>query len=301
MAKLVSFGPKIAVVDIIARITKLDIFYAQKHKIIANYLGKHYINIIQKYQRIDEPFTIIEETNPIWVFWYQGFDQAPILVQQCLKSLKKNAGKHPVIELDRDNFMEYVEIPEYIIEKFNAGKISVTQFSDILRVSLLEKYGGCWSDATIYYDHWIDEDLQNLSWYSLKSNPQNRDSRYVSNYLWSSFFQICGKNCVVVKFVKEMFYAYWKEYDLPIDYFLQDNIISIGYQQIKSIKELVDKTPYNNPNVGWLSQNLNEKYTKNVYDTIIKNTALFKLNWRATLTLEKDTYGGELLLEKING
>lgn len=299
-AKLIVFGPKIVVMDIMARITKWKFFYVKKHKAIAEYIEGHYSNIIQRYQRIDEFCAPISETDPIWVFWYQGFDQAPVLVQQCLKSLKKNSGKHPVIELDQDNFMKYVEIPKYIMEKFYAGKISVTQFSDILRVSLLEKYGGCWSDATIYYDHWINEDLQKANWYSLKSNPQNRDPKYVSNYMWSSFFQMCGKNCVIVKFVKDMLYAYWKEYDLPIDYFLQDNIISIGYQQINAIKKLVDKTPYNNPYVRWLSQNLNVKYSKTVYDTIRKNTALFKLNRREKITLDKDTYGEKLLIEKIN-
>lgn len=297
--KLTQFGLKITTLDIVTRLVKTNLFYKEKHKAILKYLSERYKEIIQKYRTIDLFASNIQPTDPIWVFWYQGFDQAPILVQQCLKSLKKNAGKHPVIELDRENYMNYVKIPKYIMEKFNAGKISVTQFSDILRVSLLDKYGGCWSDATIYYDRWLDENVQNLSWYSLKSNPQNRDFRYVSNYMWSSFFQMCGKNCVIVKFVKEMLYAYWKEYDLPIDYFLQDNIIAIGYQQIDSIKKLIDETPYNNPNVAWLSQNLNDKYTKNVYDTIRKNTSLFKLNWRAKVTLSKDTYGEELLMDKI--
>lgn len=299
--KLKEFGFKITILDIVTRLIKINFFYKKKHKVILKYLADQYKKVVQKYDAIDQSMEKISPTDPIWVFWYQGFDQAPILVQQCLRSLKKNAGNHPVIELNQNNFMEYVEIPEYIIKKFDVGKISVTQFSDILRVSLLEKYGGCWSDATIYYDHWIHEDLQDLSWYSLKLSPKNKDPRYVSDYLWSAFFQICGKNSIVAQYMKDMFYSYWKEHDVMIDYFLIDYIIALGYQNINIIKQLIDATPYNNPNIGWLSRNLNENFEETVYDTIRKDTALFKLNWRAKVTLGKDTYGKKLLMDIIKG
>lgn len=296
-----NFGPKIALYDTARRVIKNEILYRKKHDLILKYLNNKYWHVIEKYKNINGNMSNIADNYPIWVFWYQGFNQAPALVQQCLESLKKNAGKHPVIELNRDNIRKYVKIPEYILEKVHAGKISITAFSDILRVSLLGKYGGCWSDATIYYDRWIDENLQKLSWYSLKRNPHNKDARYVSDYRWTSFFQICGKNSIIAQYTRDMLYSYWEEHDVLIDYLLIDYIIALGYQEIDAIKQLIDATPYSNPNIDWLSQNLNETYIETIYDTIRKNTALFKLNWRLKLTFDKDTYGKKLLIDMING
>lgn len=41
-----------------------------------------------------------------------------------------------IIVITKDNF------PNYIIEKFNKGNISIQQFSDIIRVYLMYNYGG---------------------------------------------------------------------------------------------------------------------------------------------------------------
>ena len=44
---------------------------------------------------------------------------------------------------------QYVDIPDYILQKYRAGKMTRTHFSDILRLHLLSRYGGVWIDSTI--------------------------------------------------------------------------------------------------------------------------------------------------------
>jgi hypothetical protein len=48
-----------------------------------------------------------------------------------------------------------------VIEKFEAGKMSITALSDILRVTLLAQYGGFWIDSTVFIsDHFPMEFIQ---------------------------------------------------------------------------------------------------------------------------------------------
>lgn len=87
-------------------------------------------------------------SNCIWVCWWQGLDQSPEIVKACVKSIKRNAGKHTVIILTEDNYRQYVDIPKWVEEKKNKGIITRTNYSDLLRLSLLAKHGGLWLDAT---------------------------------------------------------------------------------------------------------------------------------------------------------
>lgn len=44
---------------------------------------------------------------------------------------------------------QYVDIPDYILQKYKQGKMTRTHLSDIVRLLLLSKYGGVWIDSTI--------------------------------------------------------------------------------------------------------------------------------------------------------
>ena len=91
-----------------------------------------------------------ENNGNIWIFWWQGYDTAPLLVKKCIDSIIKNAGNHPVILITKENWKNYADIPDYIIEKVEKGIITLTHFSDILRMSLVSEHGGLWLDATIF-------------------------------------------------------------------------------------------------------------------------------------------------------
>ena len=80
----------------------------------------------------------------IWIFWAQGEEKAPFLVQNCIKSWKINNEDWDVRIIDKDYINNYVDIPhisENLPFRFSAN---------ILRLKLLEKFGGVWADATTY-------------------------------------------------------------------------------------------------------------------------------------------------------
>lgn len=94
----------------------------------------------------------------IFVYWDKGFKFAPDIVQKCLLSVKLNHKDWEIIELDNNNLNKYININEEI-KDFYKKEISIQAFSDIVRVFLLEKYGGFWLDATVFLKKPLDEIL----------------------------------------------------------------------------------------------------------------------------------------------
>ena len=90
--------------------------------------------------------------SSIWSLWWQDdkFENLPDVVKICYSSIKKFGGSHDFQILTQKNFRELVNLPDYILEKFNAGKITITHLSDIIRFYLLFNYGGLWLDSTVF-------------------------------------------------------------------------------------------------------------------------------------------------------
>lgn len=98
----------------------------------------------------------------IWAMWLQGVLNAPYIVQRCLKSWEEKNLSWQLIVLDEKNVSEYLDLND--ITKKNSDLISKQAFSDIVRINLLNKYGGVWVDATCLclkpLDDWIYSYLQ---------------------------------------------------------------------------------------------------------------------------------------------
>ena len=90
-----------------------------------------------------------EHPKVIWWCWLQGLEHAPKIVTACYNSLKKNVPEYEIKVVDAKNWNEYVELPDYIVMKWEKKQIPSALFSDILRLQLLIKYGGTWIDSTV--------------------------------------------------------------------------------------------------------------------------------------------------------
>lgn len=82
----------------------------------------------------------------IWMYWAQGWESAPPLVQLCRDSwIRKNPGWEVVL-LDDSNVRDYATIA---IAR-DGKNIPHAAYSDIIRMQLLAQHGGVWADATAY-------------------------------------------------------------------------------------------------------------------------------------------------------
>ena len=96
-------------------------------------------------------------SNKVWVCWFQGMDQAPELVKKCFESLQRNLTDREIILITSDNMCNYVQFPDFILDKWKNGKITHTHMTDLLRLELLIKYGGMWVDSTVFCTRKRDE------------------------------------------------------------------------------------------------------------------------------------------------
>eukprot|EP00798_Chlamydomonas_sp_ICE-L_P007708 gene7708-876_t len=95
----------------------------------------------------------------VWILWLQGWSEAPALCQEEAQSWKRLNPTWNVELVSAATLHHYVKIP-YIRNPDigNAAK------SDIIRLSLLDKHGGVWADASLMcwapLDDWVYEALR---------------------------------------------------------------------------------------------------------------------------------------------
>ncbi len=96
----------------------------------------------------------------IWTFWAQGWEAAPPLVQLCRDSWLVHNPTWEVRCLTQDDLETYVHFDYSIVGK----NISFTNYSNLLRVSILKEYGGVWADTTTLctkpLDSWLSAVMQ---------------------------------------------------------------------------------------------------------------------------------------------
>lgn len=269
-------------------------FQTKKDDYVLNYLKKIYGYIFSEYESRKYENTYISDTfnQPIWVCWLDGLEQAPMLVQKCVSSIRKNAGRHPVHVITQDNYNKYITLPDYIEIKAEKGLIGAAHFSDILRICLLAQYGGIWLDATIYCKQKIPEDYFEKEFFTCKSEPS--DVGCISKNQWTTFCLGGTKNCILFQILKKFFFQYWKNEDCAVDYLFFDDAIEVARECIPEINYLIESVPYNNTDRDRLILRFADPWKKGCVDDLFKgNTILFKLGYREKQFLNEFTSKGE--------
>ncbi len=257
-----------------------------KHKAILSYLEDNYSDIINKYRIIGSRTEHLTDDCPIWICWFQGEEQMPLLVKKCLETVRKNKERHTVNVITFDNYKKYVSIPQFIIDKVRRNEISLTHFSDIIRNNLLADHGGIWLDATIYLTCKLKG--WDLPFYTIKQNRPD-DHIYVSGYKWTGFCMGGVKGNPLNSFVKDFFNEYHKREKCLIDYFLIDYVIALGYKNILAIKELIDVVPYSNPDLYYIQKNMTKPVDKNKLKQVFESTSIFKLTYKFKQPQDRNT------------
>ena len=256
------------------------------------FLQKKYSALIQKYSQA----VIDEKTCPrvqpkdyqIYFCWLQGKENLPPIIRCCYNSLKRNAGSYKIVFIDEKNFSNYVDIAPHIMDKFRAGKITRTHFSDILRVNLLERHGGLWLDSTILVTEPLEKhkEFWQMNYFTQKyyhdKNPLNpfvKSFEYCISYArWASFIQGTPiRHNPLFTFEEEIFSEYWREFNELVDYLLLDFTMALAYDNIPAFREEIDAVPINNTEVWTLLKHLNDSYADYPFDKILANNFLNKL------------------------
>ena len=251
----------------------------RKNERIFAYLKAKYSDVISKYQYVSTSQERDSDYSPIWTLWWQGEENIPEVVKTCFDSMNNNRGSHQLLILNKNNFRDYVNLPEYVMKKFEAGSISITHLSEIIREYLLSRYGGLWLDSTIFAARKIPDEIFNMNYFTVK-RPVNNKSRFISRGQWTSAVQASRKGDVMSSFIYDFLIENLRCENCFIDYFLIDYVIRIALEEIHECRENFEAIPLNNLNFQALHGLLNSRWDDELYDKLKNDTYFFKLAWR---------------------
>lgn len=256
---------------------------SKKHHEILLYLKSNLSEVINQFhEKRNIRMSNIQDDSTIWVLWFQGENNMPPIVKACVKSIKDHAGQHKVILLSRENIHTYIDIPSYIYEKIEKKYITLTHFSDIVRMGILSKWGGWWMDATVFCTSTIMS--YDTPFYSVKQTKTY--SRYVkSGNKWTAYLLAVGLNNYVTDFIYKLFLEYWKKYDSMIDYYLVDYAIAIAYDYFPYFRKAIDNNPIDNDLVYQMEENINQPYSTELWHNLL-GQRFNKLSWKHPFSTE---------------
>ena len=276
-------------------------FYNQslkKHDFVLSYIQNELGNIIKAYKTKNEiNGESIPASRNIWLLWWQGEDKMPPLVKACIDSTRRNANGAKVHLITKDNYQSYIDIPSYIIDKHKNVHVSFAQLSDIIRYTLLEKYGGLWLDATIYTGSPIPEEFFEYNYFIW--HTEQAKTCFVQQDDYHGFIVGGKPHEKLVSFVRDMFFEYWKEHDVLVDYLMVDYLIYIAKQSFPDIRDEIDSLPKMSKRIYELKEMLDQPYDKNKFEDLIHSCIFSKLDWhkkykQSTQTLYYNLINGQL-------
>ena len=103
---------------------------------------------------LKEGFTVNKIPKIIWGYWNTGIQNAPETVKKCIENWKRFNIGWTINILNDNNLQDYVD--PTIFSKIVVKKSYTHKKSDLIRLLLLQKYGGIWVDASIFFTESLD-------------------------------------------------------------------------------------------------------------------------------------------------
>lgn len=236
-----------------------------------------YNKLEKKYQPYLESLPIYEPTGiknkTIWWCWLQGEEEAPPLCKACLASLRKHFPDFKIVVLSEKNISNYVTFPNYIIDKYNQGKICRAHYADILRTLLLAKHGGVWIDSTVFctgYNCNIFEE----PFFVFQNIPlSGKSSTTASNWLISA-----DKGHPIMITMWNLLSKYWKDNDRAIHYFIYHMLFNMVVNRYHSLWQDVPR--HSNIPPHYLQHELLKPYSEKLATRIRHQSDFHKLTYK---------------------
>lgn len=268
------------------------------------WVAYYYLRTFLKWKD-DDSFDVIVENKDIvdqqtiWIYWRQGFDQAPPLVKKCIISARQYAGNYRVVLLNDSNRRNYIRFPDFIEKKHDEQVIKEALFSDMLRISLLTHYGGVWCDATCLWTAELPEIVEKSDFFMFsESELQN----CITPTVGSSWFIKAKKSDLILSKTRNCMFNYWYRHNFLPHYFVFHLFLALIVRQDDEAKEHWNAMPYicnMNPHVMQFS--FHKPYTQQAFDAIKSQCFIHKLTYKFDQSLlERNNKGsGDNILQHI--
>lgn len=178
----------------------------------------------------------------IFLLWLQGWENAKWLNKQVVESWEINNPEWKICLIDLNNLKDYVSDIDYIYDA--TKQISPAAKSDIIRLSLLKKYGGIWADATMLcmqpLDHWLHEAVEPAGLWMYHGHGGGMDKEVGP----ASWFIVSKKESYIINKWKEECDNYWNNNNFTNNYYWMDGLFKHLFYNDKTFNELWSKVPY---------------------------------------------------------
>ncbi len=190
----------------------------------------------------------------IWQYWGQGTEKSdlPEIIQICFNSVDKYAGDYLIIRLSDKNISEYLDFPDFMWKENGEFKFNRTFFSDVLRLALLEAYGGVWLDATILMTDYIPKRFATMEYFVFQRDSDVFYREYWEKmtewyWCWEQKFKVITLNSIffgqkhnsTIQILLDLMLYYWKTQNNIIDYFF----FQILYTELIDNEIKIDRCP----------------------------------------------------------
>lgn len=210
----------------------------------------------------------------IWTCWLQGLENAPILVKRCIESMRQYANGYRVEIIDLNNVSQFVQLPDFVISKYKAGIIPYAHFSDMIRLELLEQYGGVWIDSTIFMtdvlpNYIVDADLLIFRGFGVG---------HVSIY---NPFLAAKPHHPIIQSMLQLLYAYWEKENKLVSYSIFHLFFSIAIAQSRLNQSLWNEVPnVSGTQMFYFQSRLGEPFDRKAYELATSISSLHKLTYK---------------------
>ena len=258
----------------------MDKTSAAKHEWVLSYMEKACAETVEKYRNMPAPANIseLQPERKVWSMWWQGEENADKLFRMCIDSARRHTGGN-VIVLDRDNYAQYFDIPEYMLEKNRQGKIMLQHICDFMVVSILASQGGFFTGATIWWSQDASDELLRTPFYTCRAVTKSQVN--MSRSRWVGYLLAGNKEFPLFAFVRDCLKEYWSKEDRAVDYLMMDYIFELAYRNIPCVRETIDALPDNNWLRNELIEHLADPYDSEDFKKFTEGeTFVYKLSWK---------------------
>lgn len=236
-----------------------------------------------------------EETN-IWVCWLQGMENAPEIVKKCIASIQRNV-KGIFHLITYENYADYVEIEDDIVEKHRKGIIKHAHFSDIIRVALLFQYGGIWIDSTVYMmDEGLPEYIYEFPLFMYRKEA-TLDEGYNDPRMFVNWFLRAEKGNQLIGTIYKALVYYWQRED-QCNYCIFHVITRLSWDYYED--ERKDNLVVYSTNSRLLRKVLNKKFNEALWKIIKSVAPMQKLTYKKDFLLGTNTFYQYILRRNID-
>lgn len=207
----------------------------------------------------------------IWTCWWQGEQNMPPVVKRCIEAMRRYCPDYEVRVVTSDNMNDYIELPDYIMQKHKKGYISRTHLSDILRVSLLAKYGGFWMDATVFLTASLPEVIADAPFFAFHG---------CELYHGQNWFLKAAKDNVLIGMLQKMMLEYWKYENKVINYFVFYLVFDLVVEENQACATMWQNTPLIYDDCYALEEAFFDVYSPQKWADIKAQTSIHKLSWK---------------------